>query len=162
MTSPGTKYLSFAPVYPQPNARAPLWILNNNIDTDQWGEADDASKIAASEKTRSVHAPVVNQAVANFKSGRSYSDGVSLSMRVASSSSRLLRSRSHKGIDRALFRLIVARFAWCAFWFGSDDLIAWGINALFFPAVVYFASGDRLVVHGRKRGHEMVLDLPTD
>ena len=38
-------------------------------------------------------------------------------------------------IDRALFWLLVAGLAWCPFWFGSNDLSAWGINAILFPGI---------------------------
>ena len=30
----------------------------------------------------------------------------------------------------------VAGLAWCPFWFGSNDLLAWGINAVLFPGLV--------------------------
>jgi hypothetical protein len=38
-------------------------------------------------------------------------------------------------IDSVLFWLLVAGLAWCPFWFGSNDLMAWGINALIFPGL---------------------------
>jgi O-antigen ligase len=47
----------------------------------------------------------------------------------------LARIASGVGIDRVLFWLMVAGLAWCPFWFGSNDLIAWGINAIIFPAL---------------------------
>jgi hypothetical protein len=61
-------------------------------------------------------------------------------MRAVPESSRLLRFplagiALHERIDRVLFWLLVAGLAWCPFWFGSHDLIAWGINALIFPAL---------------------------
>jgi hypothetical protein len=54
---------------------------------------------------------------------------------------------SRERIERALFWLLVAGLAWCPFWLGSNDLIAWGINAIIFPAltVVYELS---LLVRG--------------
>jgi hypothetical protein len=39
-------------------------------------------------------------------------------------------------IERALFWIFVGGLAWCPFWFGSNDLIAWGINAVIFPFLV--------------------------
>ena len=33
------------------------------------------------------------------------------------------------------FGLLVAGLAWVPFWFGSDGLIAWGINATIFPGL---------------------------
>jgi hypothetical protein len=38
-------------------------------------------------------------------------------------------------IERALFWLLVAGLAWCPFWLGSNDLTAWGTNAITFPAL---------------------------
>jgi O-antigen ligase len=39
-------------------------------------------------------------------------------------------------IERALFWALVAGLAWCPFWFGSNEPLAWGINALLFPGLV--------------------------
>ena len=36
----------------------------------------------------------------------------------------------------ALFWALVAGLAWCPFLFGSNVLLAWGINALLFPGLV--------------------------
>jgi O-antigen ligase len=47
----------------------------------------------------------------------------------------LAKIASREGIDRALFWLLVAGLTWCPFWLGSNDLIAWGINAIIFPAL---------------------------
>jgi hypothetical protein len=49
---------------------------------------------------------------------------------------------SGESIDQTLFWLLVAGLAWCPFWFGSNDLIAWGINAIIFPGItaLYEAS----------------------
>jgi hypothetical protein len=38
--------------------------------------------------------------------------------------------------ERALFWAFVAGLAWCPFWFGSNVLLAWGINAVLFPGLV--------------------------
>src|SRR5271166_4069702 len=42
-------------------------------------------------------------------------------------------------IERAIFALFVAGLAWVPYWFGSNRVIAWGINAGFFAglAAVY-------------------------
>jgi O-antigen ligase len=44
--------------------------------------------------------------------------------------------------EQLLFGAFIAGLAWCPFWFGSSDLMAWGINAVLFPglAVVYEIS----------------------
>jgi O-antigen ligase len=39
-------------------------------------------------------------------------------------------------VERALFWAFVAGLAWCPFWFGSNVLLAWGINAVLFPGLV--------------------------
>ena len=44
-----------------------------------------------------------------------------------------IASRQH--IERALIWLLVAGLTWCPFWLGSNDLIAWGINAIIFPVL---------------------------
>ena len=38
--------------------------------------------------------------------------------------------------DRALLWAFIAGLAWCPFWFGSNELLAWGINAVLFPGLV--------------------------
>jgi O-Antigen ligase len=42
---------------------------------------------------------------------------------------------SRERIERALFWLLVAGLAWCPLWLGSNELIAWGINAIIFPGL---------------------------
>src|SRR5258708_15581151 len=39
-------------------------------------------------------------------------------------------------VDRALLWAFIAGLAWCPFWFGSNVLLAWGVNALLFPGLV--------------------------
>jgi O-Antigen ligase len=39
-------------------------------------------------------------------------------------------------VERALLWTLVAGLAWCPFWFGSNEPLAWGINALLFPGLV--------------------------
>jgi O-antigen ligase len=58
--------------------------------------------------------------------------------------------RQDEIVEPVIFWLFVAGLAWVPFWYGSNDLLAWGINALLFPglAVVYEIS----ILVGRK-GH---------
>src|ERR1039458_2509403 len=51
-------------------------------------------------------------------------------------------------IDWALFWTFIAGLAWVPYWYGSNELVAWGINAVLFPglAAVYEAS---LLVRGK-------------
>ena len=39
-------------------------------------------------------------------------------------------------VERALLWAFIAGLAWCPFWFGSNVLLAWGINAVLFPGLV--------------------------
>jgi hypothetical protein len=39
-------------------------------------------------------------------------------------------------VERALLWALIAGLAWCPFWFGSNVLLAWGINAILFPGLV--------------------------
>src|SRR5215471_5556506 len=39
-------------------------------------------------------------------------------------------------VDRALLWGFIAGLAWCPFWFGSNGLLAWGVNAVLFPGLV--------------------------
>jgi len=39
-------------------------------------------------------------------------------------------------VDRALLWAFIAGLAWCPFWFGSNVLLAWGINGVLFPGLV--------------------------
>src|SRR5262245_65681508 len=39
-------------------------------------------------------------------------------------------------VDQALLWVFAAGLAWCPFWFGSNVLVAWGINAVLFPGLV--------------------------
>src|SRR5262245_41500800 len=43
---------------------------------------------------------------------------------------------SSKIFDRAILWAFVAGLAWCPFWFGSNVMLAWGINAVLFPGLV--------------------------
>ena len=52
-------------------------------------------------------------------------------------------------VDRALLWAFIAGLAWCPFWFGSNVLLAWGVNAVLFPglAVLYEVS---LIIRGER------------
>src|SRR5262249_37307427 len=39
-------------------------------------------------------------------------------------------------VERVLLWTFIAGLAWCPFWFGSNALLAWGINAVLFPSLV--------------------------
>ncbi len=39
-------------------------------------------------------------------------------------------------VERLLLWALIAGLAWCPFWFGSNELPAWGINAILFPGLV--------------------------
>ena len=39
-------------------------------------------------------------------------------------------------VERVLLWAFIAGLAWCPFWFGSNVLLAWGINAVLFPGLV--------------------------
>src|SRR5947209_6699259 len=39
-------------------------------------------------------------------------------------------------VDRALLWVFIAGLAWCPFWLGSNELLAWGVNAVLFPGLV--------------------------
>ena len=47
--------------------------------------------------------------------------------------------------DRATFWLLVAGLAWTPFWYGSNDLPAWGVNAVIFPALAVVYETSRLI-----------------
>jgi O-antigen ligase len=61
-------------------------------------------------------------------------------------------------VEQVLFWAFIAGLAWVPFWFGSNDLIAWGVNAVLFPglAVIYEVSilirGERHPVGIRELG----------
>ena len=38
-------------------------------------------------------------------------------------------------VERIIFWLFIAALAWTPFWYGSNDLVAWGINAMLFPGL---------------------------
>jgi O-antigen ligase len=68
--------------------------------------------------------------------------------------------KSHK-VDEVLFWAFIAGLAWVPFWFGSNDLLAWGINAVLFPAlaIIYEAS---ILIRGERHPLSIKeLGIPT-
>jgi hypothetical protein len=64
-------------------------------------------------------------------------------------------------IERTIFWLFVAALAWAPFWYGSNDLVAWGVNALLFPGMAALYEISILI---RGQGHPMgvrTLAVPT-
>ena len=55
---------------------------------------------------------------------------------MAEVSSAKRRPAENAIVERALLWAFIAGLAWCPFWFGSNDLLAWGINAVLFPGLV--------------------------
>src|SRR5262245_32396092 len=52
-------------------------------------------------------------------------------------------------VDRVFLWALIAGLAWCPFWFGSNVLLAWGVNAVLFPGllVIYELS---LLIRGER------------
>ncbi len=58
-------------------------------------------------------------------------------------------ARPRAAIEAVLFWLFVAGLAWVPFWYGSNGLLPWGINAIVFPALV-MAYEAALLADGRR------------
>ncbi|HEX3882398.1 MAG TPA: O-antigen ligase family protein [Stellaceae bacterium] len=56
--------------------------------------------------------------------------------------------------DRVILWLYVAGLAWAPFWYGSNDLIAWGVNAMIFPGLALLYEFSLLI---RRQGHPVAL-----
>ena len=41
-------------------------------------------------------------------------------------------------VEKATFWVFIAGLAWTPFWYGSNDLVAWGVNAVLFPGLAAF------------------------
>src|SRR5262249_9102394 len=54
---------------------------------------------------------------------------------LAGLSSARVRPRLGELFERLLLGLLVAALAWTPYWYGSNDLVAWGVNALVFPGL---------------------------
>src|SRR5262249_51557081 len=67
----------------------------------------------------------------------------------ASSPQAAATAKPSDRVERAAFWILVPALAWAPFWYGSNDLIAWGINALVFPglAAIYELS---VLIRGRR------------
>ncbi len=57
-------------------------------------------------------------------------------------------------VERTLLWAFIAGLAWCPFWFGSNTLLAWGINALLFPGLVAVYELSLLI---RGEGHPVAI-----
>jgi O-antigen ligase len=44
-------------------------------------------------------------------------------------------SKSNVTVEQVLFWAFIVGLAWCPFWFGGSELLAWGVNAVLFPAL---------------------------
>jgi len=53
-------------------------------------------------------------------------------------------------VEIAFFSVLLASLAWVPFWYGSNDVIAWGINAILFPGLVVAYETSLLV---RRKNH---------
>ena len=61
---------------------------------------------------------------------------------VAAAAPTAVAARRTGSVEHSIFWLFVAGLAWVPFWHGSNEAIAWGINAMLFPglAVLYEAG----------------------
>jgi hypothetical protein len=68
---------------------------------------------------------------------------------VSSEADLATSAKLNETFDAAIFWLFVVGLAWVPFWNGSNELIAWGINAIFFPglAAIYEVS---LLIGGKR------------
>lgn len=48
---------------------------------------------------------------------------------------RVAARASHGSVEDVVFWIFIAALAWCPFWFGSNEPLAWGINAILFPGL---------------------------
>ena len=63
-------------------------------------------------------------------------------------------AKSAASTERALLWAFIAGLAWCPFWFGSAVLLAWGINAVLFPGLVFIYEISLLV---RRKPHPVAV-----
>jgi O-antigen ligase len=80
-------------------------------------------------------------------------DRVAASMARVPGTSRVLAG-SAASTERALLWAFVAGLAWCPFWFGSNVLLAWGINAVLFPGLVVIYELSLLI---RRKSHPVAV-----
>ena len=80
---------------------------------------------------------------------------------LAHSGVRIGAARKGHKVDEVLFWAFIAGLAWVPFWFGSNDPLAWGINAVLFPglAIIYEAS---ILIRGERHPLSIKeLGIPT-
>jgi len=65
-----------------------------------------------------------------------------------------LPTKSSDRTERALLWAFIAGLAWCPFWFGSNVLLAWGINAVLFPGLVVIYELSLLI---RRKPHAVAV-----
>jgi O-antigen ligase len=84
-----------------------------------------------------------------FRSSKTAIDGT-----VAEGAKTSLGWRRHEVFEWGLFWAFVAGLAWTPFWIGSNDILAWGINAVLFAglAIIYEIS-----ILGRGEGHPVAI-----
>jgi O-antigen ligase len=81
--------------------------------------------------------PLAQRAVAHEGVARSDSLEMEYMDAVTPRVSRANRLPAESAIvERVLLWAFIAGLAWCPFWFGSNVLLAWGINAVLFPGLV--------------------------
>ena len=68
-----------------------------------------------------------------------------------SSLSKALRAGTFEG---AVFWTFIIGLAWCPYWYGSNELLAWGINALLFPGLAIILEVMLLI---RGEGHPVAV-----
>ena len=69
--------------------------------------------------------------------------------------------RKKEIFDRALFWSFLGALAWCPFWFGSNDLTAWGVNAILFPGLALAYEASVLLAGRRHPVNIKTLGLPV-
>src|SRR6516165_4925934 len=74
--------------------------------------------------------------------------------RTTVSGANRLPAKSAATTERALLWAFIAGLAWCPFWFGSNVLLAWGINAVLFPGLVIIYELSLLI---RRKPHPVAL-----
>jgi O-antigen ligase len=69
--------------------------------------------------------------------------------KVATHAQSRAAERSEEVVEQVLLWAFVGALAWCPYYYGGNDLLAWGINAMLFPglAAIYEAS---LLVRSRR------------
>jgi O-antigen ligase len=58
-----------------------------------------------------------------------------MTSKVAGLSSAQAEVGRSEAVEQIVFWLFIAALAWTPFWYGSNDLVAWGVNAVLFPGL---------------------------